>query len=218
MRRFVFAIALLVPGAQAAGQAPDPDVRAAGTGVLPAGWTLRLDSPAADPTAASFTSMAPGWHVTTGPAAIFYRSADVATGEYVVNAVMHQTKAPAHPEAYGIFLGGLDLETPSQAYLYFLVRGDGKFMVKHRQGADLHRIVDWTDDPAIAKQDAAGTATNALTVRVDADSVRFLVNAKPVQAFPRTIMKVVDGQAGVRVNHNLDVHISRFDVVRGSGR
>ena len=218
MRRLVLALALLVPVTEAHAQARDPDIRAAGSGVLPAGWSMRLDNPAADPSAVSFVAMAPGWHVTTGPAAIFYRPTDLARGEYTVNAVLHQTKAPAHPEAWGVIVGGVDLDTPSQSYLYFIVRGDGRYMIRHRQGSEVHSIVEWTEHPAVARQDAAGAATNALTVRVDTDSVRFLANAKPVRAFPRTIMKEINGHAGVRINHNLDVHIGRFEVVPAAKR
>ena len=217
MRGFVLAIALAVPFAASSAQA-DPDISAAGGGSLPAGWSMRLDSPTADPKGVRFATMPPGWHVTTGPATILYRATDAVRGDYVVNAVLHQTKAPMHPEAYGVFLGGADLDKPTQSYLYFLVRGDGRYMVKHRQGADLHPIVEWTEHPAVAKQDAAGAASNALTVRVDTDSVRLLVNAKPVRAFPRTIMREVNGIAGVRINHNLDVHIGSFDVVPATKR
>ena len=197
-----------------AAQSSDPDVRASGSGALPPGWAVRLDNPAADPKALSFAPMAPGWHATTGPAALVYRPADVASGEYVVQAVMHQTKAPAHPEAYGLFLGGADVDKANQSYFYFLVRGDGKFTVKHRAGNEVHTLVDWTENAAVAKQATDGTASNTLAVRVDADSVRFLVNARSVQAFPRTALGAVGGQAGLRINHNLDVHVSSLEVTR----
>ena len=217
MRSVVIAVALILPLAAASGQA-DPDISARGSGTLPAGWSMRLDNATADPKGVAFVTMPPGWHVTTGPAAIFYRATDVARGEYVVNAVLHQTRAPMHPEAYGILLGGADLDKPTQSYLYFLVRGDGRYMVKHRQGSELHPIVEWTEHAAVAKQDASGAASNALTVRVDTDSVRFLVNARAVRAFPRTIMREVNGVAGVRINHNLDVHIGSFEVVPATKR
>src|SRR5688572_15916148 len=101
MRCFVIAFALVVPFAAASAQG-DPDINATGGGTLPAGWSMRLDSPTADPEGVRFATMPPGWHVTTGPAAIFYRTTDAVRGEYVVNAVLHQTKAPMHPEAWGV--------------------------------------------------------------------------------------------------------------------
>jgi hypothetical protein len=60
-----------------------------------------------------------------------------------------------------------------------------------------------------------GSATNALTVRVAQDTVTFLVNDQRVSALPRTAMAGdVEGQAGLRINHNLDVHVTRLEVVK----
>jgi hypothetical protein len=86
----------------------DPD-RMVATTPLPAGWTGRTDrgQPIAN---AKFVSMAPGYHATTGPAAIFYRAADRVSSNFHTLATFHQTVAPAHPEAFGMFVGGNALE------------------------------------------------------------------------------------------------------------
>jgi hypothetical protein len=170
---------------------------------LPDGWQARLDREggAAAPT---FVKMGGGWHATTGPAAVFYDPKSVATGAYTVDATFTQTKAPMHPEAYGLVFGASKLDTPEQTYMYYVVRGDGQYLIKHRAGTAVHTIQDWTASPAIHKADAAGKATNALRVQVGADSVRFFANGTQVQALPKM---GTDGIVGLRINHQLDVHV-----------
>ncbi|HEX9894632.1 MAG TPA: hypothetical protein VGA78_11950, partial [Gemmatimonadales bacterium] len=99
--------------------------------------------------------------------------------------------------------------------LYFLVRNDGKFLVKHRQGAETHSITDWTAHPSTARHTAASGATvkNVLAVTAGEDSVRMFVNGQQVSAYPATVMKV-DGVVGLRVNHNLNLHVSRLELTK----
>jgi hypothetical protein len=189
----------------------DPTRRAAG-GSIPAGWQIRID----DKDAARYTTndikfvpMGDGFHITSGPAAI-YPGADLPN-EFVLEATFNQTQAPAHPEAYGLFFSGKDLEnSDKQEYVYFLVRGNGQFLINHRAGRDVHKIFDWREHTAIRKQDASGQASNRLSVRAGADSVRFLANGQQVAAIPRQTITNPAGKAGLRVNHNLDVHVTGF--------
>ena len=200
---------LAVPGtarAQAAATTAAPTA-------LPAGWSMRLDRDGAPATGLSFTKMGSGWHATTGPAAVFYNPKTTATGTYVVDATFTQTKAPAHAEAYGIVFGGSKLETPQQSYYYYVVRGDGQYLLKHRAGSEVHTLQDWTPHAALKKADAAGKATNALRVQVGADSVRFFANGTQVKALPKV---TADGIVGLRVNHNLDVHVDGPRVTRAA--
>jgi hypothetical protein len=208
--------------AQAAqqGKDNDPTHKVAG-GISVAGWQGRLD-PQSERRGmkiedAKFSSMGGGLHITSGPAAIYWNPKDVAKGNYTVSATFTQTKAPMHPEAYGLFVGGANLKDSTQSYVYFETRGDGKYLINHRAGNDVHKIVDWTDTDATNKQDANGKATNELAIRVTADSVDFLANNKLVKGFSKAEMHgfTADGQAGLRVNHNLDVHVDKFRVKRG---
>lgn len=200
-----------------AGEA-DPTQRAQG-GSVPAGWQIRLDDKDATRYTTNdvrFVPMGGGFHITSGPAAI-YPGADLPNGPFVLEATFNQTKAPAHPEAYGLFFSGKDLEnSDKQEYVYFLVRGNGQFLVNHRAGRDVHKIVDWQENAAIKKQDAAGQSTNQLTVRAGPDSVRFLANGKQVAAISRQVISNPGGRAGLRVNHNLDVHVTGFRAAPGA--
>jgi len=118
--------------APAAPATADPDQAANGAGV-PAGYLGRTDGASASINDVKYTSEpAGGWEVKTGPAHILYRSADSASGSYVLRTEIDQLAAPRHPEAYGIFFGGRDLSGPGERYTYFLVRGNGMYAVKAR--------------------------------------------------------------------------------------
>lgn len=186
---------------------------AAGSATLPAGWQARLDRVNARLEAVKLVAMAPGFHFTTGPSGIFWQPSANLRGEYVMSASFTQTKPSAHPEAYGLFVGGRNLQGEAPEYLYFVIRQDGKYTVKHRANAtEVHTIVDWTAHPAIRAIPDSGSVTNQLSIRSTADSVVYFVNGAPVRGFDRSHMTGTDGFVGVRMNHNLDVHVSPITV------
>ena len=190
----------------------DPDRAVAGGGGVPSGYHARTDRNAAM-TNVKVTTMGTGMHFTLGPAVIVWRDADAATGDYHVVASFTQTKAPTHPEAYGLFIGGHDLAGPTQGYTYFLVRGDGKFLIKRRVG-DSTVVVNpggWTANDAVVKADSAGKATNELSILVSGGNVKFMVNGKEVYTAKASDVDAV-GVVGLRVNHNLDVHVGPLGV------
>src|SRR5439155_1291049 len=72
-------------------------------------------------------------HTTVGPAAIYWRDRDTISGNYHVVAKLSQMKNPAHPEAFGIIIGGKNLADSGQTYTYFLVRPiDGMYSIRRR--------------------------------------------------------------------------------------
>lgn len=181
-----------------------------GGGRLPPGWQARLDQATARIQDLTFTTSGSGFHATSGPAAIYFHQRYQGKGQYELGATFTQTRAPQHPEAYGIFFGGRELTGPDQAYYYFLVRGDGRYTIKHRQGGGVQTIRDWTEAPALKAADQSGRATNVLRVVVNGQNVRFLANDQEVASLARSELPNTDGQAGIRVNHNLDVEIDGF--------
>jgi hypothetical protein len=184
----------------------------------PAGWQVRLDRADAPTAEVKFTTMGSGYHVTLGPSAVFYNPAQTADGEYRARATFTQTRPSQHPEGYGLIVGGRDLGSPKQDYLYFLVRQDGKFLVKHRAGQETHTLHDWTEHSAIARADSSGKMTNTLAIDAGAHGARFLVNGTEVAKIDRVPYLNTDGIVGLRINHNLDVHIDKFSVERGGAR
>jgi hypothetical protein len=180
-------------------------------GVLPEGWSARLDR-GTDMSKMKFVVMDPGFHVTLGPAAIFWRAADRANGAFHTVATIHQMKAPAHPEGYGLFYGGQALDGEEQKYTYFLVRGDGTYLVKQRNGAETANVTEgWVEHAAVKKQDAEGKTMNKLEIDATGDQIRFLVNGQQVHTMAAAPGSR-NGIVGLRINHNLDLHVEGFEV------
>ncbi len=190
----------------------DSDTNVSG-GTIPAGYIGRTDRADAPIAGARYVVSGQRWDVTTGPAHILYSLKDTATTNYVASATFEQLDAPAHPEAFGIFIGGIHLDRPTQAYVYFLVRGTGEMLIRYRDGASTRDTVSWTPSPLIPRQDAAGQATYDIAVDVKPDSVRFIVNTKQVASL-RNVNLQSAGIAGLRINHNLHLRVSPLSISR----
>ena len=214
----VLALAAVAPLAAQQQQSKDKDpTKAVAAAALPAGWTMRLDDKDASKNA-KLEAMGPGFHITSGGAGIYYRAADAQKDNFTVSANFRQAAKGEHAEAFGLFTGGRDLsDAAKQTYLYFEVRQDGMYFIAHRSGANVHKLVDWSANSAIHKFDDMPNATNDLAIKVAADSVRFFVNNAQVSALPRTGMSADEsGDVGLRVNHNLSVHVANFTVKPGA--
>jgi hypothetical protein len=203
------AVAALPLLAQEHQHAADPDKKMAGPGTLPSGWKGRLDSGDKSLAGVKAAQMGGGVHFMTGPAGIYYKPADKMTGAYEAHATFTQMVPADHPEAYGLFIGGANLDAAAQKYTYFIVRQDGKYMIKRRNGNDTPTVIDWTDSSAIKKADSSGKMSNTLAIEVGKDKVRFLVNGTEVTSVDAAKVDTA-GTAGLRVNHNLNLHVEGF--------
>jgi hypothetical protein len=188
----------------------------------PKGWMVRADrsTNASDPDAAGeikFVTMGKGFHATNPQAAVYWNPAHTMKGPYSVKGTFVLQKPSGHTNYYGLVFGGSNLEGPEQKYLYFLVAQNGTWLIKRRNGDKVTEdVVARTKNEAVAVPDATGQSTNALEVRVTADKVEFLVNGKSVHSAPKTgMLAETDGIAGIRVNHQLEVHIDGFAVTKG---
>ncbi|HXM39179.1 MAG TPA: hypothetical protein VN908_11050 [Gemmatimonadales bacterium] len=216
--RLLSAVVFVVSATGLSAQA-DPDRNVAGGGIIPPGWHARTEpnrqtGQPAPLDNVKFSVMGDGLHVTVGPAAIYWRDRDTVSGNYHVVAKITQTKNPAHPESYGILIGGRKLADSTQSYTYFLVRAvDGMYSIRRRDGYTTRptAIVEWTASPAVIKADSAGRATNELSVAVKGGKVRFMVNGKEVYAADAATIPT-NGVVGYRVNHNLDVHLGPLGI------
>ena len=120
-----------------------------------------------------------------------------------------EIEAPVgHREGYGLFIGGQDLEGPNQTYTYFLVRGDGRYLVKHRNGPFARELSEgWQVSEAVRVTTSPGEdVTNELEIRLNNGRLGFSCNGELV-----TDMSISEastqGVVGVRVNHNLSVRV-----------
>ena len=187
----------------------------AGAAAAPAGWTIRPDGKG-DAAKVKVVGMGQGLHITTGPAIVLYRADTKGSGAFHTLARFTQTKPSAHPEGYGLLFGGKALDGPAQQYFYFLVRQDGAYLIKRRDGEKTSDISKgWVTHAAVVKPDAKGSATNLLEVdhKIDAAKLTFKVNGQDVHSMDAAGLDL-DGIVGIRTNHNLDLHVDGFDVHR----
>ena len=208
MRKLLMALSLLAVAAPLAAQA--------GGNGFPAGFVVRPDDPAESPAAISFVTMRPGWHITTGPSSILYDPALQGTGTYRVDAEIFLFDPGDRLEAYGVLIGGRELSGAGQSYTYFVIRHTGEYLVRRRQGDRTETLVEWTAHPAImtwAGRGAGGTAKNVLAVEVEENAVRFFANGKEVGSLPRARVDT-EGVVGLRVNHDLNLHVSSLVVTK----
>ena len=185
----------------------------------PPDWKWRIEgagtvTDAAEPRPGdmTFVTMAPGWHVTTGPAALLYHPAYSTrnTDNFAVEAEIFLFPG-ASQEEYGIFLGGKTLspqERPS--YLAFLARRDGAGMIRRGSGEP---IVNWKTNDAILPHPGKETVKNVLRVEAGPVDIVFSANGKEVTRIARTGTNVnLEGHFGFRIGKDLNLHLSRLDI------
>ena len=184
----------------------------------PQGWKVRSDRSmsASDPDAAGaikFVTMGTGFHATNPQAAVYWNPANTVTGNYSLKGTFTLMRPSSHPNYYGLVFGGSDLEGAGQSYIYFMVAQDGTWLLKRRDGNAAPNVTRNTPSDAVKKPDASGKSINALEVRVTADKIEYLVNGTSVHNTPKTGMTAkTDGIYGIRVNHQLEVHVDGFAV------
>ena len=195
-------------------QEHDHSMAIEGGGKFPPGWMVRTDENAPAATV-KFEAMPPGWHVTTGSSTIIYRPIDQAKTQYSVRSQMHLFPSKgSHEEAFGLFIGGQNLDGAGERYTYFLIRGDGTFKVKRRNGAETSDLTkDWTPSPVVKMVSSDGSVANNLALQVVKGKVSFLVNGQVVYSVAADSVDT-DGIVGLRMNHNLSVHVENLDIGR----
>ena len=127
---------MLVSGATVA-LAQDAARAVAGGGISVPGWQGKIDPAEAGRGGkledAKLAKEGNNLHVTTGPAVAYWNPANKASGNYTVKATFNEAKymnLNDHPHPYGIVIGGNDMGTPQQTYLYCAAYGNGYFIVR----------------------------------------------------------------------------------------
>ena len=179
----------------------------------PDGWMTRFDqADASEADLEAFVEMPPGWHVTSGPAGIYWSPSNTVSGDFRAEMEVFLFDPHGRREAFGMFLGGRDLDGAGQEYTYFLLRDGGQFLLKRREGSETPTLQGWTSHEAIQAFADRGDETsvrNLLAVEARGDELRFYVNDAEVATLPRAQANV-DGIFGFRVNHALNLHISKL--------
>ena len=185
----------------------------------PVDWKWRIEGPgtvtdAAEPKSGdmTFVTMAPGWHVTTGPAALLYHPdyRTKNTDNFAVEAEIFLFPGTSQEE-YGIFVGGKTLQPEERpSYLAFVARRDGMGMIRRGSGEP---IVNWKANDAILPHPGKETVKNVLRMEAGPTDIVFSANGKEVARIARQGTNVnLEGNLGFRIGKDVNVHLSRFDV------
>ncbi len=172
-----------------------------------ADWQIRLDYPdrgSEDDITIEQTSK--GYHIVSGPRAIYYKKGMTAMVPYHFEATFTQNNQPG-PEAYGLFVGGEKLESDDQGYLYFLIRETGEYLIKRRVGSETETVVGWTAYDDIQSVKEQEKPVNTLAVEAASDSLHFMINGEQVTKIPQEQIQYTEGQTGLRINHRLDLTV-----------
>ena len=152
--------------------------------------------------------------VTTGPAVVYWNPANTATGNYTVSATFNEPQymnVNDHPHPYGLFIGGNDMGTDQQSYLYCSAYGNGKFIVRGFGPEPFQMNARGEDNAAVNK--AAGKnqpVTQQIALSVKGDKVECAINGTTVATYDKSALvtagklKSTDGVYGVRFAHNTD--------------
>ena len=194
--------------------APRPGGPAAPAGQPPAAPVTHWQS---NPLDGVRVAAGPPTVVETGPHALVWpRDGGDLAPPYTVRAELRKRAGRVH-EGFGIVFGGtgLDGAEDGQAYSYFLVRGDGSWLVKRRDGAQTPVVRDWTRHPRISRDvDGEGRA-NVLEVHVGTDTTAFAVNGAEVARVPSAEL-AVQGRAGLRLSHDVALEVRGFSAAAGA--
>jgi len=182
----------------------------------PVDWKWRVegtgsvvDADPPKPTDTRFVAMPPGWHITTGPATLFYHPDYQTKGNFVVEAEIFLFPGESQDE-YGVFVGGKGLTaTERPSYLAFLARRDGMGMIRRGSGEP---IVNWKANNAILPNPGTETVKNVLRVDAGPTDIVFSANGKEVARIARLGNINLDGYFGFRFGKDLNVHASRLDL------
>ncbi|MBO6523089.1 MAG: hypothetical protein JJ971_04625 [Balneolaceae bacterium] len=186
---------------------------------VPEGWEIRLDRPMENLVVSSnpdsgdiyFVNMTPGWHVTTGPRAIFWHPKNEAEGDYTISTSLYTFDPKGRDrEGFGLFFGGSNLHEEDQEYIYFLIRNTGDYLIKKRNGEETENLTNWIPSDAIVRftEESESSELNVLSVKVWANTIDFFINDQKVMGISQgDVPLTTDGLFGLRVNHAVNLHV-----------
>jgi hypothetical protein len=205
--------------AAAAPMAMEGTREVAAGGIAAAGWTGRIDPKEAAAGQklenAKLEQKGDTLHVTTGPAVVYWNAANTATGNYTVSATFDEPQymnVNDHPHPYGLFIGGNDMGTDQQSYLYCSAYGNGNFIVRGF-GPEPFQMNGGRGEANTAVNKAAGKnqpVKQQIALSVKGDKVECAINGKTVASYDKSALvtagklKSTDGVYGVRFAHNTD--------------
>lgn len=200
-----------------------------GGGISAPGWSGEVDPSEKQAgmtiNDAKFATEGDAIHVTTGPAATYWKSSGTASGDYTVEATFTEPKYMSlntHPHPYGIVIAGNSLDTPQQSYLYCAAYGNGNFIVRGF-GPEPFQMNGRRGESNDAVHKAAGPGqpvTQEIAMSVKGDKVSCSINGTVVASYDKSAvvtegkLKSTDGSYGLRFAHNTDVVVTGLKVTK----
>ena len=216
---------MMVAPPAGAQQANESSRTVAGGGVFAPGWTGKIDASEekAGQTLKSAKLSLDGKtiKVTTGPAVSYWNPANKASGDYTVKATFTEPKymnLNSHPHPYGVFIGGNDLGTAQENYLYCAAYGNGNFIVRGF-GPEAFQMNGRRGEANAAVHKAAGPGepvTQEIAISVKGGKVECSINGTVVASYDKSAvvapgkLKSTDGVYGLRFAHNTEVDVTGF--------
>jgi hypothetical protein len=219
----VAAVAIFVPLGLAAQQGEATRTVTDG-GIAVPGWNGKADGDG-QVKDAKFAKDGDALHIITGPAMVYWNPANTASGNYTVKATFTEPQymnLNDHPHPYGIVIGGNDLGTERQSYLYCAAYGSGRFIVRGFGPAPFQVNGQRPEANAAVHTAAAGgqSVTQEIAVSVTGDKVECAINGTVVGSYDKAAvvgagkLKSTDGIYGVRFGHNTEVLLKDLTVTK----
>jgi hypothetical protein len=219
--------AVVVPIVTVQGQ--DAAKAVAGGGISVPGWSGKID-PSEEKAGqalnnAKFAPEGKGFRVTTGPAVTYWNPKNMATGNYTVKATFREAQFMGlndHAHPYGIVIGGNDLGTPQQSYLYCAAYGTGNFIVRGF-GPEPFQVNGRRGEPNAAVKKAAAKGEpveQEIALSVKGDKVECAINGTVVGSYDKATLvtagklKSTDGVYGIRFAHNTDATVTGLTMTK----
>ena len=209
LRRCKSLLLLSVMGCTPDAPAPEPVSGAPATAAAANGWRT-------NPADGVRLSGGRRFRIETGPHALAVPADGRAWAPpYNLQATLQKRRGRLH-EGFGLVFGGENLHAPEdrQVYSYFLVRGDGSFLIKKREGGSTAVVRDWTHHAAVPRDTEEGGQPVELRVAVDSGTVRFEVDGQEVAEVAAAELRT-HGQAGLRIAHGVQLTVENFRITQG---
>jgi hypothetical protein len=195
-----------------------------GAGIHAAGWKGKSDAAEKGATVndSKFALNNGEFTIATAPAAVYWNPQNSATGDYTVSATFTESEYMSsndHPHPYGLFIGGNKLDTDQATLLYCAAYGNGTYIVRGFGPAPFagpggRRA---TANAAVKKADGKGKPVSQdISMSVKGSRVTCTINGTEVANYDKADLvgagklESVQGIAGIRVGHNVDVKVTNF--------
>lgn len=201
-------------------QQPDLDRKVEGGGVTAPGWKGKEDAgnkqglTIAD---SKFSAEGKGYHLSTGPAALYWNPANEGKGDFTVKATFTEPKQSFnHPHPYGVFIGGSNLDTAPSA-VYCVAYRNGTYIIRmFNAGKRVDIVGRPAPSDAVKKAEADAPVVQEVAWTVKGDSVSCSINGTAVWTGTKADLTgegklaTTDGIVGIRVSHNSDAMVNSF--------